>query len=188
MFINGNDNGYRSPILSAIDEIGPTEQLLFPFMNFTCSGSMTRLIFVARRTHQLNPDRHQNNATSWPVFSLWHHTGGDFIERQPLGPMHPNQIVSVQPASRSMSGDSQEVFEVLMINFVPPIQFQPGYILGLRQYSMSAQPNQYNITALRQIGGYGLTLSCGDYMRCPTNNIIGSGRQEIPYIAIETSM
>ena len=85
-----------------------------------------------------------------------------------------------------MSGDSQEVFEVFMIDFVPPIQFEPGYILGLRQYSMSAQPNQYSIRALRQIGGYGLTLSCDDYMRCPAS-IIGSTHQEIPYIAIETS-
>ena len=151
MFINGDDDDYRSPILSAIDVIGPTEQLLFPFMNFTCSGSMTRLIFVARRAHQLNPDSHQNNATSWPVFSLWHLTGDDFMERQPLGPMHPNQIVSIQPASRSMSGDSQEVFEVFMIDFMPPIQFEPGYILGLRQYSMSAQPNQCNRQGLRQL-------------------------------------
>ena len=151
MFINGDDDDYRSPILSAIDVIGPTEQLLFPFMNFTCSGSMTRLIFVARRAHQLNPDSHQNNATSWPVFSLWHHTGDYFMERQPLGPMHPNQIVSIQPASRSMSGDSQEVFEVFMIDFMPPIQFEPGYILGLRQYSMSAQPNQCNRQGLRQL-------------------------------------
>ena len=98
IFINGDDDDYRSPILSVIDEIGSTEQLLFPFMNFTCSGSMTRLIFVAHRAHQLNPDGHQNNVTSWPVFSLWHHTlsGGDFMERQALGPMHPNQIVSIQ--------------------------------------------------------------------------------------------
>ena len=157
MFINRNYNDNRSPILSAIDEIGPTEQLLFPLMNFTCSGSMTRLILVAHRSraHQLNPNSRQSNVTSWPVFSLWRHTGGNFIKRQALGPMHPDQIVSVQPASRSMSGDSQVVFEVLMIDFMPPIQFEPDYVLGLRQYySMSAQPNQYSIRALRQREGY----------------------------------
>ena len=180
MFIND----YRSPIFSAIDDIGPMQQLLFPFMNFTCSGNITRLIFVARRAHQLNlaaaDDSRQNNVTSWPMFSLWHNTGGNFMEMQPLGPMHPNQIVSVQPASRSMTGDSQE--EVFMINIMPPIQFQPGYVLGLRQNSMKTQQN-WHIKVLRQRGGYG--LKCDHQFNRPM--CLEIGPQEMPYIAVKTS-
>ena len=98
------------------------------------------------------------------------------------------QIVSVQPASRSVTGDSQE--EVLVINVtVPSIPFQPGYILGLRQYSMNNQPNQNNIKVLRQIGGYGLTLISDNLdwpRRVPAVNF--TEHQEMPYIAIDTSM
>jgi hypothetical protein len=184
MFISGDGDSYRSPILAATDEIGPREQLLFPFMNFTCSGNITRLIFVARRTHQLN------NVTSWPVFSLWHHMGDDFIQIQRLGPI----TASVQPASRSMTGDSQE--EVFMINFTPPIPFEPSYMLGVRQYySLITQPDWY-IKVLRQRGGYGLTLMCArsdQYIpdldgrrRCPV--VAVTEEQEMPYIAVETSM
>ena len=91
MFINGNDNGHRSPILTAIDQIGPTEQLLFPFMNFTCSGGLTRLMFVANRHRESN----QNLVTSWPMFSLWQTDEYYGNLQRSVGPVHPNQITSL---------------------------------------------------------------------------------------------
>ena len=203
IFISDYDDDYRSPILSAIDDIGPMEELLFPFLNFTCSGNITRLIFVAsmymymvaRRAHQsLSPaDSHQNNVTSFPLFSLWHQYRMDddstWMQRVGIIPPNDAQLVSVQPASTSVTGDSQE--EVLMINItVSSIPFQPGYILGLRQYSMNTQPNQYKniiIKVLRQTVGYGLTLSYTDWpRRVPAVNF--AQRPEMPYIAIDTSM
>ena len=186
MFINGDGYSYTSPILAATDPFAndPPDQLLFPFMNFTCSGSITRLIFVARRYHEVNND---NNVASWPVFSLWHNMSGDVMHIQHLGPMHPNQIASIQPASTFMTDNSQE--EVFMINFSSPIPFENGYILGLRQYrnASSHQSDSY-IKVLRLSGGYGLTFriyNCSSqYMprRCLTKH------QEVPYIAVDTSM
>ena len=126
VFINGDDNDYRSPIdpLSVIDDIGPMEQLLFPFMNFTCSGMiLTRLTFMARR--KLNADS-SRLLTSWPVFSLWQcMPGGDFTQMQ-------HDIVELShQISIPVISDVQE--EVLVINItVPSIPFQSGYILGLR--------------------------------------------------------
>ena len=195
---------HRSPIDAATDQIHPMEQLLFPFMNFTCSGNITRLMFVANRSRESS----QSEVISWPKFSLWcrlRSVGNNhFIEVVPnLGPVNPDQIVSVQPASRSAI-DKQ--VEVVVINFVHPIEFQAGYILGIRQYSyydyddlmptISTEfnddyqlPINYAINVLRQRGGYGFRLVCAynnypqNYYRCQQDSKL----QEMPYIAIETS-
>jgi hypothetical protein len=184
MFISGNDNdySYMSPIPAVTDKIGPMEQLLFPFMNFTCSGNITKLIFVARR------ENNQRSVISWPVFSLWHNMSGDFMLRRRLGADY------IPPAY------SRDLEEVFMVNFRPPIQFEPDYILGLRQYSWSTssssfsgsftQPNGYNniMKVLRHTGGYGLTLVCNQTIlngRCPAMAV--TEHREMPYIAVETS-
>ena len=122
---------HRSPIAAATDQISQMEQLLFPFMSFTCNASITRLMFVANTG---NRSHESSQVTSWPKFSLWRRGEDDnFIEVVPnLGPVNPDQIVSVQPASRSTI-DRQ--VEVVVINFVHSIEFQAGYILGIRQYS-----------------------------------------------------
>ena len=184
MFINvaGDDDDYRSPIdpLSVIDDIGPMEQLLFPFMNFTCSGMITSLTFMARSELNTDSSQLQNGVlTSWPVFSLWQRMpGSDFT-----------QILN--EVSIPVIGDIQE--GVLVINItVPSIPFQSGYILGLRQQNIQ-QPNNY-IRVLRQIGGYGLTLISGNQnnvdwptgWRFPAVNF--TKQQEMPYITIDTSM
>ena len=194
MFINDGDNDYTSPILSATDRISdPTKQLLFPFMNFTCDGSLTRLMFAASR--QREPT--QNFITSWPVFSLWH-TDEDYRNfRLSINPLNPNKITSLQPPSRS-SIDDREV-EVAMINFASPIRFVAGDILGLRQHDRPQNEHRHNtsstgtlwpvvsdysIKVLRQSGGYGLALTCDEfYTSCPIDI---NGAQEMPYIAIET--
>ena len=184
---------YTSPIHAATNQIDPTKQLLFPFMNFTCSGKLARLIFVARKTHHLqSPDRNQKVLTSWPVFSLWQNMSdtGE-MEMQRLG---PDSIASIQPANiGSMTNDSQE--QVFMINFMPPIQFERGYFLGLRQYyslnTSITQPNWYIIEVLRQRGGYGLKLTrfCGNALERPSRcwALDHAEYQEVPYIAVEIS-
>ena len=189
---------YRSPILAATDQIHPMEQLLFPFMHFTCSGSITRLMFVANRSRESS----QNVVTSWPVFSLWHHndaTSDNFLEVRSMGPLSPCQITSLQPASRSMRGNRQ--VEVVMINFTSPVSFVAGDILGLRQNDTIQYQYQYNnsntktgtfllsrsIRVLRQSGGgYGLALTCNEWdsSGCTVDTRV---IQEVPYIAIETS-
>ena len=188
MFINGNDDDYTSPILSATDLIGPTDRLLFPFMNFTCNGSLTRLMFVANRYRESN----RNLVTSWPVFSLWRidEDYGNFQQSTSIG---PDQITLLEPPSRSLIDDSE--VDVVVINFTSPIRFVAGDILGLRQHNRPQNisstgtfwpvVSDNSIKVLRQSGGYGLTLTCGDlYTSCPTDI---NGVQEMPYIAIETS-
>ena len=193
MFISGDDDyySYISPLSAATSDIGLMDQLLFPFMNFTCSGMITRLIFVAHRPYELTSE---NNVASWPVFSLWKNRSGNFMEMQHS---FPDQATSIQPAFESTTSDSQ-LEEVFMINIMPPIHFESGYILGLRQNSLSAtgthdQTDLYNtIQVLRQRGGYGLTLICGDQYRpegsrrCPAVTV--TNHKEMPYIAVETSM
>ena len=196
MFVYG-DYDYRSPIRAATDQIDPMEQLLFPFMNFTCSGRITRLMFVARKSIEFNNINHQNySVTSWPMFSLWHRVGNNFMWMQRLGPTSPSQLQitsqTIQSASSgSTTGDRQD--EVVVINFTMPnsIPFGSGYILGLRQNSLNTSSNQpsWNIKVLRQSGGYGLKLHvvCDGLQlrRCPVDVM---EYQEVPYIAVETSM
>ena len=202
MFIDGSGDDYTPPILSATDQIGPMEQLLFPFMNFTCGGGLTRLMFVASRQRESN----QNLITSWPVFSLWHTESDDDYRsfRLSFSPLNPIEITSLQPPSRS-SIDGKEV-EVVMVNFAyaPPVRFVAGDVLGLRQYNVYRPQNEhwhntsstgtfwpvvsnYSIKVLRQSRGYGLALTCDElYTSCPTESDVNIV-QEMPYIAIETS-
>lgn len=196
MFIN---NDGTSPILSAIDQIGPTEQLLFPFMNFTCDGSLTRLMFVASRQRELN----KNVIISWPMFFLWHSDEDNSnFQLISIGPSARNQITSLQPPSIS-SINGNEV-EVVMVNFASPIRFVAGDILGLRQHNrpqtqyLSNTSSTQNTTleplvsdssirVLRQSGGYGLALICDEWYQSHGCPISVRRVQEMPYIAIETS-
>ena len=180
MFIYGD---HRSPIDAATYQIHPTEQLLFPFMNFTCHSMITGLSFVARINDDSNRD--QNSATSWPVFSVWHHDGNN-VSTQHLGPTHPNQMNSIQLPSRP-DGQMEMMFT---INFAPPIQVDNGSFLGLRQYyfNTSSHDHQPNLYVLRQSGGYVLTLVCDDHYGSNDCLMDGTGCQEVPYVTVDTSM
>ena len=172
MFVVKNE----SPIVGATDQIASTEQLLFPFTNFTCRGSITRLIFVTSRLGNLS------GVSSWPTFSLWHRQGGSYNEVRSIGPFHPDQITPVQPASRSVF-DNRQV-EVVQVSFSPPVPFEAGNILGLRQHPFNTSSSQY-IRVLRQTRGYGLKLIC-EPSGCPA--VSEYPNQEVPYIAIETGI
>lgn len=168
---------YESPIVGATDQIGRIEQLLFPFTNFTCSGSITRLMFVASKPNEI---ANLSMISSWPTFSLWHRQGDSYNEVSSIGPFHPDQITSVQPPSRSIFNDRQ--VEVVMVNFSSPVHFEAGNILGLRQHPFNTSSSRY-IRVLRQRWGYGLKLIC-EPSGCPVD--IEYPNQEVPYIAVET--
>ena len=180
---------HRSPIQGATSQILPTApQLLFPFMNFTCSGSITRLMFVASGLGDSS-----DGVINWswrPVFSLWHrmNDGDNFVKRSSMGIFNHDQP-SNQPARVTDVG-------LVEINFTTSISFEAGDILGLRQqFSSHLQRSlPMNIGVLRQRGGYGLTLMCTSSALepselCPDWEQIDNELllQQIPYIAIETS-
>ena len=148
-----------SLIHAATDQIHSAGQL-FPFMNFTCSGNITSLMFVGSRfrqsTHNNTVSQQLQSVTSWPYFSLWSLWGSTYhkVMHHVIGPTSPDRIVSIQPAI--MFDDKQ--MEVFRINITSPIPVETGNILGLRQQTISAENHYCSIKVLRQIGGYGFTL------------------------------
>ena len=199
---------HRSPIDAATDQIpstinGSTQQLLFPFMNFTCNNNITRLMFVARKinnTHESSSENAVRILISRPIFSLWHREGdGHFRKTRNIN------IASFQPPSRVLNGDGE--VGVVVINFTVPVMFEAGNILGLRQDTNNLRlPNHnnnntlntsiilpnlvsYSMTVLGQSGGYGLALTCGRTTLSGARGCEVTGGfhdQAMPYIAIET--
>ena len=182
---------YTSPVLAATDEIHQREHLLFPFMNFTCSGNITSLLFVANRSGW---SLDQNIVLSWPVFSLWHQdsNGINFTQARSIGPhMHnSDQMASLQqPITSNCIQIGDREVEVVVINFTSSIRFQTGDILGLKQHVNTPGNFEFgfslpSIKVLRQSGSYGLTQICQYTRGCAVDE---RKNQEMPYIAIETS-
>ena len=176
---------HRSPIQGATIQIpSASAQLLFPFMNFTCSGNITRLMFVASGLSVSSVDD-VIIISQRPVFSLWHRTsdGDNFVKRSSMGIFNHDQP-SNQPARVTDVG-------LVEVNFTPYVSFEAGDILGLRQQFITSSNLQspVNIRVLRQRGGYGLTLICtqpgSEHSECRVREI--EQLQQIPYIAIEIS-
>ena len=171
---------HRSPIQAATSQILPTApQLLFPFMNFTCSGSITRLMFVASGLSDLSDDV----ISQTPVFSLWHRDGDNFWKRRSMGMFHSNQLTFNQAVAVTDVGLVEITF------YTPSIRFQAGDILGLKQPQIIHKNNfssnllsPVNIRLLRQRGGYGLTFMCTPSgLEC----LVWGREVQLPYIAIE---
>ena len=86
-------------------------------MNFSCSGNITKLTFVAR-------SRTGRNRDQYPLFQLWKTDGSDKYER-------------VYESSNSegvfMMADSDSEFTVE--EYIPdsPVPFEAGYIFGVYQ-------------------------------------------------------
>ena len=105
---------HRSPIQAATSQIHPTSaQLLFSFMNFTCSGSITRLMFVASAFGLGDSSDRQ-----LPVFSLWHRYGDKFKQKR--------------TTIRVLTFDQPARVQLVEINLTPPVWFTADDILGLR--------------------------------------------------------
>ena len=155
-------------------------------MNFTCSGNITRLMFVASGLSVSSLDG-MIIINQKPVFFLWHRTsdGDNFVKRSSMGIFNPDQSLSFnQPARVTDVG-------LVEVNFTPYVRFEAGDILGLRQQFITSSNLQspVNIRVFRQRGGYGLTLICtqpgSEHSECRVREI--EHLQQIPYIAIEIS-
>ena len=162
-------------------------QLLFPFMNFTCSGTITRLAFLG----WLSESSEQFNIaslTSWPYFSLWHQdrqytSGYAFEEINPVIDDYDQLNISI---NRSIFSN-QLVEVVLTINTT----FSQGDILGIRlqQHDQSISENGINMAVLKQSEAYDQIHCqvCGaEYYDTGGCTDPAIENQEIPYIAIET--
>lgn len=150
-------------------------QLLFPSMNFTCSGTITRLTFLG----WLNESSDQfsvTNLTSWPYFSLWHsfYAEDGFMKVNGIG---PDRYDSLRLDVMLNENDHQLVKVTLRTN----VMVTEGNILGVQlQQNDSLIKNGIDMTVLKEPGGYGLTLVCD-------NEITSCYEEfEIPYIYIQT--
>ena len=168
---------HGSPIPAQDDLSTHQRQLLFPFMNFTCTSTLTSLTFIAR-VESSGPDRDGNGITSWPSFSLWHQSGIDnFMNMGKIGPSGPDQL-TICPSEK----DS----DVRLVRVTLTATFEAGDIIGLQQQNSPLHEtiNQgATVTVVRQ-RGYGLIWVCDE------RNIICAVRvpgwrsiQQIPYIA-----
>ena len=89
------------------------QQRIFPSMNFSCSGTITKWTFVAR-------SRTGGNRDQYPLFQLWRPRGTGRYER-----VYESSITS------TLSGQSQFTVE----EYIPdsPVPFEAGYIFGVYQ-------------------------------------------------------
>ena len=84
-------------------------QLIFPSITFTCSGEIVKWIMAARWNTNLN---------QFPELQIWRSSGESTYQKQ------NSTIISVT---------SEEDDGVYEFSVAPPLPFQPGDILGLRQ-------------------------------------------------------
>ena len=160
--------------------------LLFPFMNFTCDGTITRLMFIARlisnsRIHHFDPML----LSTWPQFFLWRDHGNDI---HTIGPSERSQIQTT--GTESTYTNTVDEIGRFEIDLAPsPVPFREGDILGLHMNHtfMIRIGNHAKLTVLGHRKGYGLRLSCNQDHVCTDP---GQARREdiqfMPYIAVET--
>ena len=89
----------RSPIDAADVTYSTEQQLLFHFMNFTCGGNITSLMFILgsrfrQSTHNNIVNQQLQSITSWPYFSLLSLQSTTYHEvmHHAIGPTSPDQI------------------------------------------------------------------------------------------------
>ena len=87
------------------------EQLIFPDITFTCSGEVVKWIMGGKWNNQV--DRN-----SYPELQIWRPSGGTTYSKE--------QSTTIMP----MSEEGDRVYEFPV---EPPLPFQPGDILGVRQ-------------------------------------------------------
>ena len=87
------------------------QQLIFPSITFTCSGEVVKWIMAGRWNNQ-------NNQDEFPELQIWRSSGDSTYHKQ------NSTVISVT---------SQEDDDVYEFPVAPPLPFQPGDILGLRQ-------------------------------------------------------
>ena len=86
-------------------------QLIFPSITFTCSGEVVKWKMAGKWNDEGNRDQ-------FPELQIWRSSGDSIYQKQ-------NSTV--------ISMTSQEDNDVYEFSVAPPLPFQPGDILGLRQ-------------------------------------------------------
>ena len=171
------------------------DQLIFPFMNFTCNGTISSLMFIARLSEGIScPFSGASFETllSWPHFYLWHYNSIDwhFHGMCSVGPSRPDQLFCRHILNTNRG------YQIGLIEMVlpTPVQVQAGDILGLRQQNTSVAPQfqEYaTVSVIRQKKGYGLTFICRKYSsqcsdpraRQVPPNQMNRENQQMPFIA-----
>ena len=87
------------------------QQLIFPSITFTCSGEVVKWIMAGKWNDQEDRDK-------FPELQIWRSSGDSTYQKQ------NSTVISVT------SREDDDVYE---FSVVPPLPFQPGDILGLRQ-------------------------------------------------------
>ena len=186
-------NSPPTPLPEPTQQPGSTtfsRQLLLPFMNFTCNGTLVRLIFVANKhlqyyDHNAGGNVEKLTLASWPCFSLWRHhrREGYFEKMHDIGPFDPNQLTVFR-------AETTGVARLVEVNLTAT--FKEGDVLGValggQQSSAHGDPvstitPSNDLKLLKEAEGYGRTLVCNN-TRCSEHSVMN---QEMPYIAVETS-
>ena len=193
---------HGQPLMSSTSTIAQSyygfSQLIFPFMNFTCRGNITRLMFLARleRSEYSTLSTQAPIEVIWPRFYLWWHSilSGNqhrYYDMRSIGPVSPDHLVCIDVLD-TPSGDYQ-VGLIEMRLATSGITFEEGDVLGLQQNGSVITPTQSTVSVLRQRRGYGLTFNCsrGAYHECNEpvpDQVNRECYQQMPYIAVETGM
>lgn len=124
---------------------------LFPFMNFTCNSTITRLTFIAKRTTtiripyssktsrqlpQWTNELSTSYVASWPRFSLWRHYNDSFYDMgNGIGPSDSNQLLVLQVTEIDNMDSARLIhrtqIELTEVNLTEAVKFKEGDILGL---------------------------------------------------------
>jgi hypothetical protein len=179
-FINGPpiENPTQTPLHLSSDS-----QLLFPFMNFTCSGTMTRLTFLgwlSDSSEQFNVTR----LTSLPYFSLWRPRQDQYFEEaEQIGSDSLTQLYRINAT-----------YQLVEVTLSTDIQFNPSDVLGVTSISQPRRSDStfasgISMTILSESRDYDKTLRC-DYIGHATGQSVcvqcSEALNSSPYIAIET--
>jgi len=138
---------------------------ILPSMNFSCSGTVSSLTFIARN----------RNGGQYPRFQLWRLNGPDRYERV----YEPST-----DSSRFMTADN---FGLTIAEYVPPapIPFQAGDVLGV--YQPDSDDRRLSVTHVRVPSGFGCVNYVGetDVVEFSTGNL--SAFNDFPLVAVNTS-
>ena len=158
---------------------------LYPCPNFTCSGRIVKLMFIA-------PVETDSTVTvRWPEFGLWrkcnrsHGEGCDWMEVKRL-PINPEPCLVYMNESQGVG-----VYEIELTS--NNVMFQHGNFLGVRRSTSNSRDQYQNIKEMNVLyqngGGYcdALTLNTSQYsdQHISFSSVI-SRDPIIPYIAVET--
>ena len=162
------------------DDIQLTQLRLYPCLNFTCSGRIVKLMFVA-------PVETSSTVTvRWPEFGLWRkcnlsqHETCTWIKAQTLSTRQLQPSLVYMNESRTVG-----VYE---IEFTSSSTFESGHFLGVRHRTSGFSDRALNVLH-QHGGGYcdALTpLLSSRWQEMIFNLSIRSRNSILPYVAIET--